>query len=101
MWKKIRILINTSSRLNKYIYDNVIWNQINVVDCNVYELKGKLTVSVPNKTELQQFNPQENHTNFIKEHLTDFKDCVGAMVELFRLIFIDVFEDMRCFFICG
>lgn len=32
--------------------------------------------------------------------MSDFKDCVNALVEIFRLIFIDVFEDMRCFFIC-
>lgn len=35
MWKKIKILINTSSRLNEYVYNNVIWNQISVVDSTV------------------------------------------------------------------
>lgn len=28
MWKKIKLLINTSSRLNSYVYNNVVWNQI-------------------------------------------------------------------------
>jgi hypothetical protein len=54
MWRKISILINTSSRLNEYVYNNVIWNQINVVDSVVSELRGELTVSSPNKTALQQ-----------------------------------------------
>lgn len=54
MWRKIRILINTSSRLNEYVYNNVIWNQISVVDSTVVELNGELTVSAPNKSELQQ-----------------------------------------------
>ena len=33
--------------------------------------------------------------------MTDFKDCVEKLVQVFRLVFIDIFEDMRCFFICG
>lgn len=40
VWKRIKILINTSSRLNEYVYNNVIWNQISVVDSNIQELLG-------------------------------------------------------------
>ena len=32
MWQKIKLIINTSSRLNEYVYNNVVWNQIDVVD---------------------------------------------------------------------
>ncbi len=100
MWKKIKILINTSSRLNEYVYNNVIWNQLSVVDLSVLELSGQLAVSAPNKSELQQMRIQENSNSSIREELADFKDCVSGMIQIFRLIFIDVFEDMRCFFIC-
>lgn len=32
VWKKIKILINTSLKLNEYVYSNVIWNQIDIFD---------------------------------------------------------------------
>ena len=50
MWQKIRILINTSTRLNEYVYNNVVWNQIDVVDSVVFDLNAELKVSSPNKS---------------------------------------------------
>lgn len=100
MWKKIKFLVNTSSRLNQYIYNNVIWNQISVIDSVVSQLNGELKISAPNVSELQQTKIRGKASSY-NEELTDFRDCVEKCVEYFRLIFIDIFEDMRCFFICG
>lgn len=54
MWKKIKLLINTSSKLNEYVYNNVIWNQIDIVDSQISELNGILKLSVANKSLLKQ-----------------------------------------------
>lgn len=54
MWKKIKLLINTSSKLTEYIYNNVIWNQIDIVDSNITELDGVLKLCVANKSSLKQ-----------------------------------------------
>ena len=35
VWKKIQILINTSDSLNDYVYNNVIWNQIDIFDSEI------------------------------------------------------------------
>ena len=70
----------------------------------VLELNGELKISAPNVSELHQNrvgalgNPQKSD---YKEEVSDFRDCVEKVIEIFRLVFIDIFEDMRCFFICG
>jgi type II restriction/modification system DNA methylase subunit YeeA len=38
VWRKIRILINTSDKLNEYVYNNIIWNQIDILDSEINEL---------------------------------------------------------------
>lgn len=35
VWRKIRILVNTSDKLNEYVYNNVIWNQIDILDSEI------------------------------------------------------------------
>ena len=35
VWGKIKILINTSETLNEYVYNNVIWNQIDILDSEI------------------------------------------------------------------
>lgn len=100
MWPKIKLLVNTSSRLNEYVYSNVVWNQIDVVDSVVLELYAELKVASANKSELRQERARHNYSSY-REEVSDFKDCVEKLVQVFRLIFIDIFEDMRCFFILG
>lgn len=97
MWKKIKLLINSSSRLNEYVYNNVIWNQIEVVDSSINELSGELKISSPNKSGLQKGRGQSE----VKEEIREYRDCVERIMSYFRLIFIDIFEDMRCFFLSG
>ena len=53
-WSKIKILINTSTKLTEYIYNNVIWNQIDIVDSTSSELMGILKMCVANKSSLKQ-----------------------------------------------
>ena len=54
IWKKIKILVNSSTKLNEYVYNNVIWNQIDIVDSSISELKGILKVCAANKSSLKQ-----------------------------------------------
>ena len=56
VWRKIRILINTSDRLNEYVYNNVIWNQIDILDSEITELNGILKLCAANKSQLKQRN---------------------------------------------
>lgn len=54
MWKKIKLLINTSSKLNEYVYNNVIWNQIDIVDSTINDLNGILKMCAAGKSQLKQ-----------------------------------------------
>jgi hypothetical protein len=54
MWKKIKLLINTSSKLNEYVYNNVIWNQIDIVDSTVDDLNAILKMCASGKSQLKQ-----------------------------------------------
>jgi len=54
MWKKIKLLINTSSKLNEYVYNNVIWNQIDIVDSSSSDLSGLLKMCAAGKSQLKQ-----------------------------------------------
>ncbi len=54
MWKKIKLLINTSSKLNEYVYNNVIWNQIDIVDSSISDLNAILKMCTSGKSQLKQ-----------------------------------------------
>ena len=54
VWRKIGILINTSDSLNEYVYNNVIWNQIDILDSEITELNGILKQCAANKSQLKQ-----------------------------------------------
>lgn len=54
VWKKIKILINTSFKLNEYVYNNVIWNQIDILDSQINELQGITKICAANKSQLKQ-----------------------------------------------
>jgi hypothetical protein len=54
MWKKIKLLINTSTKLNEYVYNNVIWNQIDIVDSNINDLSGILKMCAAGRSQLKQ-----------------------------------------------
>ena len=96
LWKKIKLLINTSSKLNEYVYSNVIWNQIDLVDSHINELSGILKLSIANKSPLKQPHIAEK-----KSDMKDYKQCVGRSLQQFRMVFVDIFEDVRCFFNVG
>jgi hypothetical protein len=52
------VLINTSDKLNEYVYNNVIWNQINILDSEINELQGIMKNCAANKSQLKQRNEQ-------------------------------------------
>ena len=54
MWRKIKLLINTSSKLNEYVYNNVIWNQIDIVDSSTTDLNAILKMCASGKSQLKQ-----------------------------------------------
>jgi hypothetical protein len=56
VWKKIKILINTSSKFHEYVYSNVIWNQIDILDSDINELQGIMKICAANKSQLKQSN---------------------------------------------
>lgn len=98
VWRKIRVLINTSQELNDYVYNNVIWNQIDILDSEINELQGIMKLCAANKSELRQ---RKEVAGEERRDLIDYKSCVHRAIREFGLIFIDVFEDVRCFFKIG
>lgn len=75
VWRKIKILINTSHKLNEYVYNNVIWNQIDIIDSEINELQGIMKVCVANKSQLKQ-RKEATRSEEIKKELLDYKACV-------------------------
>ena len=77
----------------------MIWNQIDILDSEINELQGIMKLCAANKSELRQrkhIDPNEGRKN-----LVDYESCVHRAIDEFNLIFIDVFEDVRCFFKIG
>ena len=57
-----------------------------------------MKLCVANKSELRQ---RKDVGGAECENLVDYKSCVHCAIKEFSLIFIDVFEDVRCFFKIG
>lgn len=74
MWKKIKLLINTSSKLNEYVYNNVIWNQIDIVDSSINDLSAILKMCASGKSQLKQ--REDNLSSSLGELVIDYRSCV-------------------------
>ena len=74
MWKKIKLLINTSSKLNEYVYNNVIWNQIDIVDSSINDLSAILKMCASGKSQLKQ--REDIVTSSVGETVMDYRSCV-------------------------
>lgn len=74
MWKKIKLLINTSSKLNEYVYNNVIWNQIDIVDSSINDLSAILKMCASGKSQLKQ--REDIATSSVGETVMDYRSCV-------------------------
>lgn len=53
-WKRIKILINASMETSEYIYDNLIYNQINFVDCQFSDLRAIMRSCVQDRSRLRE-----------------------------------------------
>lgn len=51
-WKRIKILVNGQRRVNEYIYDNAIFNEIDLIDCQMADMNAMLRMCVCNQTRL-------------------------------------------------
>lgn len=79
MWKKIKLLINTSSKLNEYVYNNVIWNQIDIVDSSINDLSAILKMCASGKSQLKQ---REDFTSSsMGDAVIDYRSCVELSLE--------------------
>lgn len=74
MWKKIKLLINTSSKLNEYVYNNVIWNQIDIVDSSIMDLNAILKMCASGKSQLKQ--REDIASSSMSETVMDYRSCV-------------------------
>ena len=52
-WKRIKLLINASMEMSEYIYDNLIYNQINFIDCQFSDLKAIMRSCVQDRSRLR------------------------------------------------
>lgn len=59
-----------------------------------------MKVCASNKSQLKQRSELTNSMGGSRD-LFDYKGCVERSLDEFRLIFIDIFEDVRCFFKIG
>ena len=60
-----------------------------------------MKICAANKSQLKQRNEQLTTNVSGMRELVDYKGCVEKTLDEFRLIFIDIFEDVRCFFKIG
>ena len=82
MWKKIKLLINTSTKLNEYVYNNVIWNQIDIVDSNLNDLEGILKICSAGRSQLKQredilgISQNSSSKSITNTSIKDYQSCV-------------------------
>lgn len=62
------------------MYNNVIWNQIDILDSEITELNGILKQCAANKSQLKQKTGPKSSTEGVRE-LVDYKGCVERSLE--------------------
>lgn len=70
------MLINTTDKLNEYVYNNVIWNQIDILDSEINELSGIMRICAANKSQLKQRGESLKSLIEGAKLLVDYKECV-------------------------
>lgn len=56
-------------------------------------------MSASNKSQLKQNN--SNSASLVNQKVPDYRACVQRSLDQFNLVFIEIFEDVRCFFNVG
>jgi hypothetical protein len=86
--------------MSEYIYDNIVYNEIDLIDCQFSDLRALLRTCVRDRSRLRD-NVFELFEEEALNMPNEYKYAVEWAVDVFKLLFIQMFEDVRCFVVMG